>query len=474
MTGYDLVAYPSKAFPQCHPDRLALMARMFGLNPAPPRTSRVLEIGCGDGVNLIASAVVLPEAKFYGIDLSESAIRRGRKLVRELGLKNVRLETRDLRALPARTGKFDYVIAHGLCSWVPSDVREALLAVIQSALARDGIAFVSYNAYPGAYLRQMVREMAGMFSDSGISQAREWLARAQQPQAGPPVYRAVLTDEASDMLRREDGALFHDDLAKSNQPFWFRDFIAFAATHGLQYVSEADLATTGCFGLTPAAAQEALAFAGPRRLDLEQYADFLRGRRFRQTLLCHKDHSVLAEPDTTKLRNCFAGGPLNPGIPRAAGTVEFVNRAGPRFQTDNPEYRAILESLAAAWPVYLPVDDFGSASYPRFAALFAAGMLDLRTVAPPVEARRGSRPAASPLARAQALRGASVTTLHHLEVFIESASLRAVLSLADGTRTRAMLRRDLRKIYPHETSAHVASALDQHLEELRQYGLLRG
>src|SRR5437868_6019600 len=99
MTDYDLVEYTAKPFLQCHPDRLAVMARLFGLNPAPPESSRILEIGCGDGVNLIASGVVLPRARFYGIDLNQTAIRRGKTLVRELGLKNVRLEKRDLRSL---------------------------------------------------------------------------------------------------------------------------------------------------------------------------------------------------------------------------------------------------------------------------------------------------------------------------------------------------------------------------------------
>jgi SAM-dependent methyltransferase len=460
MTDYDVIEYPAKPFLQCHPDRLAIMGRLFGVAPHPPESSRVLEIGCGDGINLIAAAVTMPKARFTGLDLSGAAIGRGAKLVRELGLKNVRLKRCDFRSITHRVERFHYVVAHGLYSWVPPDVRDALLATIKAVLAPTGIAFVSYNAYPGAYLRQMVREMAGIFAGPDIPRAREWLQAARALTSGAPVYRAVLADEAGAMQGREDGALFHDDLATNNQPFWFRDFSTHAAAHNLQYLSEADLATTGSFGAT-----------GENRIMLEQHADFLTGRRFRQTLLCHADRTVLDQPDSRALSHCFTGGPLNPGTPQPDGTFEYRNPVGATLRTKNVEDRLILESVAAAWPCYLPVDEFGTNAHERLLHLFAANMLDLRTVPPPA-ADKISRPNASPLARLQSLSGPSVTTLHHMEVVMNSSSLRTVLSLADGTRTRTQLIREVQKLYPSEPKDKVTAAVNQHLEELRQYGLL--
>src|SRR5436309_833740 len=133
MTDYDRIDYPSKPFAQCHPDRLFVMGRLFGLNPEPPDRARVLEIGCGDGLNLIASAMVLPQSRFNGIDLSKAAIRRGREMVRELGLPNVRLEPRDLREFATGRRRYDYVVAHGFYSWVPPEVRDALFKVISAS-----------------------------------------------------------------------------------------------------------------------------------------------------------------------------------------------------------------------------------------------------------------------------------------------------------------------------------------------------
>jgi SAM-dependent methyltransferase len=420
-----------------------VVGRLYGLKPVPVENARVLEIGCGDGLNLIASAIVLPGARFHGIDLSTTAIQRGRRMVRELGLKNVRLEARDVRSLVGGRGRYHYVIAHGVYSWVPPDVRDALLAAIRNALTANGIAFVSYSVYPGAYLRQMVREMAVIFGGRRVEGAREWLNEAAGLQSGPAVYRAVLADEAADMLRRDDGALFHDDLSEVNQPCYFGDFVEHAGKNGLRYVAEAlpDAVT------------------GDDRVSAGQYADFQTGRRFRQSLLCRSGADVSREPDCSALKHCFVGGPIGR---IGAGSVAHRNAEGER---------KLLDLLATAWPAYVPVDGFERG----VSRLFMAGVVDVRTLPPPVAtARRNPRPKASPLARLQAENGAGVTSLHHIEVIPGSDSLRAVLILADGTRTRAALIRDLRKLYPDNTKEQVASAVDQHLIELGQYGLLMG
>lgn len=456
MTDYDHIEYPSKPYAQCHPDRLAVMARLYGLNPEPPESARILEIGCGDGLNLIASAMVLPQAHFHGIDLSKSAIRRGRRTVSELGLaKTVRLEVRDLRDLITSRKRYHYVIAHGLYSWVAPDVRDALMRAIRNSLAPHGIAFVSYNAYPGAYLRQMVREMAAMSPNAG-----EWLAQAVSLQTGPPLYRAVLADEATDMLRKPAGALFHDDLSPVNQPCYFREFAAHAASHGLQYVTEAN-------------PEPPASSASGDRMEAEQAADFRKGRRFRQSLLCLEGQPVLAEPNPEALRSCHVGGPLA-GNPLPDGTVLYRNALGSQFVTSDPEENLFLANSVVRWPAYTKADGFCDV----ILRLFNAGMLDVRFVPPPTTpsvAASRYRPVASPLARWQAYNGAkSLTNFFHMEVQPSGDSLFAVLLLADGTRNRAAMLRDLAKLYPSDKQAALENAVDQHLEDLRQYGLLTG
>ena len=156
LTGYDRVPYPGHPFAQTHPDRLATVATLFGLRPAPPDACRVLELGCGDGGNLVPMAYGLPGTTFSGIDLAGRAIERARRLASALGLDNVRFEHADLTA--AR-GEFDYVIAHGVYSWIEPTARDALLAACRRHLAPGGVAYISYDVLPGGHLREITRQM---------------------------------------------------------------------------------------------------------------------------------------------------------------------------------------------------------------------------------------------------------------------------------------------------------------------------
>src|SRR5262245_60447416 len=245
-TAYDAVPYASKAFAQTHPDRLATLATLFGLSPAPAGRCRVLEVGCGDGGNLLPLAFALPGSTFVGVDLAGRAIAQAADEARALGLANVELHCADLMEWTPPAGPFDHVIAHGFFSWVPEVVRLRLLELCRERLAPHGVAFVSYNALPGCHVRAMLREMmlhhVRHVSEPAlkISQAKALLRLLVAGQAGEE-YAALLRKEAQRLLDgKSDHALFHDDLGEINRPFYFHEFAALAARHGLQYLAEAD------------------------------------------------------------------------------------------------------------------------------------------------------------------------------------------------------------------------------------------
>ena len=159
LTPYDVIYYPGHSFPETHPDRLATMASYYGLESAPIDRCRVLELGCGVGGNLIPIACLYPESEFIGVDLSAHAIERGQANVAALGLTNIALHNRNIMEMASDGRPFDYIIAHGVYSWVPPAVREKMLALYGECLAPNGVAYVSYNAHPGSHLRDMVRDM---------------------------------------------------------------------------------------------------------------------------------------------------------------------------------------------------------------------------------------------------------------------------------------------------------------------------
>jgi SAM-dependent methyltransferase len=156
---YDQIAYPGHPYVQTHPDRLATLAYLHGINPASVEHCRVLELGCGDGANLIPMALQLPGSDFLGIDLASLPIRKGRQQMSDLGLANIRLEEADLMDFPFASGPFDYIIAHGLYSWVSPAVQKKIMEIVQTCLAPQGVAYISYNTLPGGHFRMMLREM---------------------------------------------------------------------------------------------------------------------------------------------------------------------------------------------------------------------------------------------------------------------------------------------------------------------------
>ena len=226
--------YPGSPFSQTHPDRLATTARSVRTRGGSPERCRVLELGCGDGGNLIPMAYVLPESTFLGLDAAGSAIAQGKEQIAALGLTNVTLLHADLLEA-SNLGTFDYVIAHGLYSWVPPPVQERILAIASEALAPNGVAYVSYNALPGCHVRNAMREMMrwhvrGIEDPAErISQARglvRFLGEAAPPR---PLFSAILNDTLEHQEKQPDAVLFHDDLADFNEPLLFVDFIARAS-----------------------------------------------------------------------------------------------------------------------------------------------------------------------------------------------------------------------------------------------------
>ena len=255
---YDEVPYDTEANPDAHPRSMATLARLFGLEGAPPSAARVLEIGCGDGEHMIAAASYLPHAKFVGFDLSAEAIARGIDAARASGTENVALlhrdvrDVRDVRAsgLCGEGGApFDYVVAHGVYSWVPEAVRGDVLAVVRGALGPAGIAFLSVNASPGWELRRALRILmreAGAELEDPAPKVRAALALVDDLASarGAAGFAGVLAKAAEEYRAHVTLAtppdapfsryVFHDLLAECNDPFSVEELDARLRAAGLR------------------------------------------------------------------------------------------------------------------------------------------------------------------------------------------------------------------------------------------------
>ena len=210
---YDAVAYAAQSNALSHPGHLATVATLFGLAPPEVATCRVLEVGCSDGANLLPMAAALPHAQFVGCDLSGSAIADARRAAQELGLANVTFLQQDLATLTDDPGTFDYIIAHGVYSWVPAPVRDALLALAARRLARNGALFVSYNVYPGCHVREAAWQILHYHVDriadprGQLDAARAFAALLAEPGVTQTETDALLRQEFRRLATQTDSAL---------------------------------------------------------------------------------------------------------------------------------------------------------------------------------------------------------------------------------------------------------------------------
>ena len=167
---YDEVPYEFRPFVRSYPDHLATIATLFGMKPQSADRSRILELGCAMGGNLIPMAINLPNSQFLGIDLSARQIADGQAMIKKLGLQNIELRHANILDVDDSYGMFDYILCHGVYSWVSPEAQEKILSICSKNLKPMGVAYVSYNVYPGWHMFGMIRDMmiyhAGRFSNS--------------------------------------------------------------------------------------------------------------------------------------------------------------------------------------------------------------------------------------------------------------------------------------------------------------------
>jgi len=295
---YDATPYSADSIPQSAPGRLAAIARLFGVQAPALMQARVLEIGCGAAGNLVPFAATHPEAQVVGIDLSEAAIDQGRRLVEAAGIGNVELIAGDIAAVDvAALGQFDYIIAHGVYSWVPEDVQAAILAITRESLSPDGVAYISYNVYPGWKSKEIVRD-AMLFAarESGSTEQQVIDARAMVDfleEVAPPA--TPLAQAVAEFRQRdegfEDSYLVHDELSRFNRPCYFSEMLQRAGAHGLVFLAEAQPELMFPANYGPKVAEHVAQQCGDSQVLIEQYLDFAVDRAFRQTLFVHAERA---------------------------------------------------------------------------------------------------------------------------------------------------------------------------------------
>lgn len=443
---YDRVPYPSKAEPLAHPDVLRRAALERGLAAAPAERARVLELGCGDAANLVALAFRLPEARFVGLDRSRGAMGRAQNAVTSLELKNLDLRCVDLSRVNVEAGTFDYVVAHGLASWVDPETLDTALSLARRALDARGVLYLSYNVSVAWGLRGALRETLQQAA-RGVDDPTERIARARKALEllasvlGPPRqgehHSFVLAREIELLREAPDYAILHDFLSLHNHAYSVREMASRAARHGLAMLSE--LRIVGVDRRTSAARRAHIARVTGDPMMAELVSDVLDRRAFRATAFVRSDAPF--EASARRGVDLDAVELATPLLVRAEPLV-YEAPDGSVVRLEDVGLGAAIAELARAWPAGSSLRALEAVDEPALRelllALIAAGHVHARERPFRCAAVLTERPTASRLARYEAARRPFATNVQHEPIPLDGAS-RELLRAMDGSRTLAEL-----------------------------------
>lgn len=452
---YDLLPYESKPFAQSQPGRLAAICTLFSLQAAPLETARVLELGCASGGNIVPHAVRFPDATFVGVDLARTQVAAGRARIKALGLRNIEILCQSFTEIDDDLGHFDYIICHGVFSWVPPAVQEAIFQVVRARLSPVGVACISYNVLPGWRMMQPLRDAFlleipdSVDSLDRVAKARELLAFLKQatPDTGP--YGDMLRAWADRLATLPDDYIAHEFLEETNAPSTVRDFVHGAARHGLGYLGECELSSMILDNYGASVAEQVRTRSGNDLVETEQYLDLLSGRTFRQSLLVASDR--MAGVDRSLTADRIAGlhflAPAGLTATREGNVATVTDPAGRTLTSTDGDVIRGIERLVARFPASSALDDLAtgmsdagrSALREALYRMVIGGMLHVSTSVVTACREIDDKPVALELARMDAAAGATLTTnQRHESVAIDPAA-KVLLVAMDGSRDQTAL-----------------------------------
>jgi methyltransferase-like protein/cyclopropane fatty-acyl-phospholipid synthase-like methyltransferase len=317
---YDEVPYESYPYSQSHPEQLSTIATLFGMEPVNPENARILELGCASGGNIIPLAIRYPKAKIVGVDLSKVQIEIGEKQIKDLRLKNIELHNASITDVDESYGKFDYIIAHGIISWVPEFVRQKMFDICGDLLTEQGIAYISYNAFPGWNMIKSIRDMM-LYHGSNFTTIADKLQQAklflkfvtEALENSSTPYAQILKQETQLIANQRDSYIRHDHMEEENKPYYLHEFVAEATKRGLQYLGDTSLSSM-YLGNMPASVVEKLQAVNDI-VRTEQYMDFINNRRFRSTVLCRNTVKLNRSLNNDDVKKFYLSFNLTPETP---------------------------------------------------------------------------------------------------------------------------------------------------------------
>lgn len=252
MTGYVTdTTYADTFFRELSPAWINYVAAVNGAPPIPLSAPfRYLELGCGFGTSSVVNAAAFAQASFDACDFNRSHIRGGVAYAAQLGVSNITFHSTPFERLrEADLQPYDFIVMHGVYSWVDADTRQVLRDLVERLLRPGGLLYVSYNALPGwsaelALRKLLVTLVQAESRNNAADRAAYGVERMiELRDAGARYFTANPAAAAAlDAYKRGEGNyLAHEFMNDAWEPFYADDVAGEFSRMGLALVGNATL-----------------------------------------------------------------------------------------------------------------------------------------------------------------------------------------------------------------------------------------
>jgi len=328
--GYDVsMGYTYGFYRETAPDWLDLCAALAGR--ASPRKGgsapfRYLDLGAGQGMGLALLAAANPQGDFLGVDFHPEHVAHATHVAEAAELTNIRFSGADFIALaadwPADFGTFDYVVLHGIYSWVSPEVRAALVECLRHATRPGSLVYLSYNAQPGwlgtmpfQHISRLVQETSSKPGGEAMAESIDLFERLLAGDALAFHALPRLKSRLDQVKTRSANYLTQEYLNENWQPLWHSQVAGEMAGAGLSYAGTANAAETLLPQRLPPPLRELVASQTDERLR-QDLQDVALNQSFRCDIyVCGPPG---AGPDLTaaaEKRVCLVSSPSGDGRP---------------------------------------------------------------------------------------------------------------------------------------------------------------
>ncbi|WP_323120283.1 class I SAM-dependent methyltransferase [Burkholderia alba] len=316
------VTFPDRFLRELAPAWLSYVGAVGGIPPRDfDRPFTYLELGCGFARSTVVNAAAYPRAEFHACDFNPVHIEAAARHAADLGVGNVVLHEAGFETLLDKDlPSFDFIVLHGVYSWVDTDARSALRRIIARKLNDGGIVYVSYNCFPGwsaeVPLRKLWVELS-QAAEGSVEQRTDTALQAMKQLGNPSIKYFRETPAAVEALatfsRHPVNYLAHEFLNGTWDVHYSVDVADEMARSGLSYVGSATLADNHPLLLMDKQAADSITALPNARLK-HLAADFAVNRRFRRDVFVRRGRTHHAP-----------GGALGDAIVGCASVVEEID-----------------------------------------------------------------------------------------------------------------------------------------------------